>query len=62
MSGYQTGILVLAVLTIIFNAGGFVWLAKNHMKHVQDTLDRMSERLSILERTVARIEGKLYQQ
>jgi hypothetical protein len=53
----QTGLLALAVLTIIFNAGGFLWLAKNHMRHVQEALNDLTVRLGTVEQAVARIEG-----
>ena len=57
MSDVQIGMLALAVFTIIFNAGGFVWLAKNHVAHVQGSLDRMEERIIALEKAMARVEG-----
>ena len=49
----------LFFLTLLFNAGGFVWLAKNHMAHVEKALDGLTERVSELEEAVARIEGRL---
>ena len=57
MSQYQVGLLVLAVLTIIFNVGGFVWLARNHMAHAQGSLDSLDKRLRTVEEAVARVEG-----
>ena len=57
MSQYQVGLLVLAVLTIIFNVGGFTWLARNHMAHAQGSLDSLDKRLRTVEEAVARIEG-----
>lgn len=59
MNGYQGVLVVLAVVTIIFNAGGFVWLARNHMRHVQETLDGLTERVTAIEQAVARIEGRM---
>ena len=59
MNGYQGVMVVLAVVTIIFNAGGFVWLARNHMRHVQETLDGLTERVTAIEQAVARIEGRM---
>jgi len=49
----------LSVLTIVFNLGGTVWLAKNHMKHAQESIDRLEARATQAERDIALIKGAL---
>ena len=51
--------VVLFLLTLVFQSGGFIWLAKNHMKHAQDSLDRMESRMNAVEQRLARICGHL---
>ena len=55
----QMGLLALAVLTIIFNAGGFLWMTKNHLKHVQQSLDRLEERARWMEDCMAKVAWSL---
>lgn len=50
---------VLFLLTLAFQAGGFIWLTQNHMKHAQQSLDRLEERMQAMESLVNRICGKL---
>lgn len=49
---------ILILLTVIFNAGGFVWIARNHMAHVNKTLENLTDRVGALEVVVARIESR----
>lgn len=51
--------ITLFILTITFQTGGFIWLAKNHMKHAQDSLDRLDHRMNQVEQRLARICGRL---
>ena len=51
--------VVLFLLTLAFQSGGFIWLAKNHMRHAQESLDRLDRRMNNVEQRLARICGHL---
>ena len=59
MSGYQEAMLILSVLTIVFAAGGFTWLARNHMAHAQKSLDRLETEMMEVKQDIALIKGAL---
>ena len=59
MSVYQEAMLVLSVLTIVFAAGGFTWLARNHMAHAQKSLDRLETEMMEVRQDIALIKGSL---
>lgn len=46
-------------LTLVFVVGGFVWLAYNHLAHIQITLKEVSEGLKEVREDVAYLKGKL---
>jgi len=43
---------------VIFNAGGFIWLARNHFSCVIKRLDAIDDRLRLLEIKVAGVKCK----
>ena len=59
MSVYQEAMLVLSVLTIVFGAGGFFWIAKNHIAHAQKSLDRLETEMMEVRQDIALIKGSL---
>jgi hypothetical protein len=59
MSQWEAVKIALILGSIIFNAGGFVWLARNHFRTVTDKLKEHDERFSGIEQRLARIEGRL---
>jgi len=48
--------LILIIAGIVFNFGGFVWLARNHFHSVNKRLDSIELRLHDMELLVTRIE------
>lgn len=48
--------MVLIIAGIVFNFGGFFWLAKNHFHSVNKRLDSVEERLLDIQNTVIRLE------
>ncbi len=61
LSGFTTWPLrdIIMVAVIIFNAGGLVYLSRNHMSHMRKSLDEIFMRLRKLEQQVSYIKGKL---
>jgi hypothetical protein len=50
---------IIGAIVVIFNAGGVIYLAKNHFAHVNTALARIDSRLSSLEQRISRLEGAL---
>lgn len=48
---------MLIIGSVIFNAGGFVWLARNHFHSVNKRLDAIEARLRDIEINLARLNG-----
>lgn len=48
---------IIGAIVVIFNAGGIIYLAKNHFAHMGISLRRIEDRLSILEQRISRLEG-----
>ncbi len=46
-------------ISIVFNAGGFFWLAKNHIHHVNEDLKGLKAEMSEVKEDVAFIKGQL---
>lgn len=61
MSGFSTWPIrdILILIIVIFNAGGLVYLTKNHIKHMNETVLEILNRLRSLEQKVSNIEGRL---
>jgi len=56
---------ILIVCTLIFNLGGFFWIAKNHfhtvnkkLDKVEATLDTLSDRMTDVSMRLGHIEGR----
>lgn len=50
---------LIGAVVVIFNAGGVLYLAKNHFAHATASLERIESRLSNLEQRLSRLEGAL---
>ena len=50
---------LLIIAGVLFNVGGFFWLARNHFTTINKRLDSHAEALRDLRTAVARIEGRL---
>lgn len=48
---------LLLVIILVFNAGGFVWLSRNHFHTINKRLRGLSKRLSTLDDRLRRTEG-----
>jgi len=61
MSGFSTWPLrdITFLVILVFNAGGFVWMTFNHLKHIKTVLDEILGRMIVVEKKVAHIEGQL---
>ena len=61
MSGFSTWPIrdIFFGIILIFNAGGFVYIMANHLRHVNQNLAEIFLRLGKIEQRVARIEGGL---
>jgi hypothetical protein len=51
--------ILIGIVVVVFNAGGVIYLAKNHFAHVNAALSRIDTRLSNLEQRISRLEGAL---
>jgi hypothetical protein len=51
--------IVIGAITIIFNVGGIIYLARNHFARVNIALERIDFRLINLESRISRLEGAL---
>ena len=51
--------MFLAVLVIVFNAGGFYYLMRNHFPHVNRKLDQLLRIQNFHGERISRIEGAL---
>lgn len=58
--------LIGLILAFVFNVGGFVWVTKNHFKHVNDSLKdiiksigEVKKEVATLAQRVSKIEGFL---
>jgi hypothetical protein len=49
----------VAILTLVFNAGGMVFIFKNHIKHVNAKLIDIDKTLIELRNRLSTIEGRL---
>lgn len=49
--------LWLILASIVFNAGGFVYVVYNHLKHISKRLDEIERRLACVELSFARHNG-----
>jgi hypothetical protein len=49
----------LIIVFLIFNAGGLVYVLKNHVNYVATALDKIHCRLAEIEQRVSKIEGRL---
>jgi hypothetical protein len=47
----------LILASIVFNAGGFVYVVFNHLKHIAKRLDEIERRLAKVELNFARHNG-----
>lgn len=52
----------VGVATLLFQAIGFVYVTRNHLWHLQKSLDRIELSLIGLINRVARLEGRLQQE
>ena len=48
---------ILALVVIIFNVGGFVWLSRNHFQEVNRRLDAHQELLTDISNRLSVLEG-----
>jgi len=48
---------LLILASIVFNAGGFVYVVYNHLKHISKRLDAIEDRLAHVELAFARHNG-----
>ena len=51
--------IALFIGALIFNAGGFVWLATNHQKSANTRLTALEASMTAVKESLARIEGHL---
>lgn len=61
MDGYTTWVArdLFFVVMLAFNAGGLVYLVRNHLKHSADNQKEILRRLNKLEDDVSQIKGEL---
>lgn len=57
MSNYMVAVLPW-IITMVANAGGFVWLAMNHFRSTNKRLDTIIARLDNLSERISRLEGR----
>lgn len=49
----------LSLVVIVFNAGGFVWLARNHFHAVNERLDRIDKRMAENDARIFEMHGQV---
>lgn len=50
--------ILIALGSLVFNAGGFFWLAFNHFRTINAKMDHLMEEVSELKSEVAFIKGR----
>jgi len=59
MPEWVTGAVVMFVIGLVFNAGGFVWIALNHQRSTDKKIDKLEGKVDGLTRCVYEIKGAL---
>ena len=52
-------VIFFMVVIVVFNIGGFFYLTRNHMKHVNDALIKLEETQAMLTEKIAKLDKKL---
>ncbi len=50
---------ILPIAVLLFQAGGFIYITRNHLKHLKEVLDKVSDNVDTLNVDMAVVKEKV---